>query len=487
MGKVAMPPWMTTTTTTKEQQEQEQEHHSLTSSPPQPERIMKIGSLPTPIPGEEYNSNTHIAPILFSQQQPQHPKSLLGRREINNNSDVHPNDDENSSSSSSSQHHDWASSDRNDGNDHDHEDNRDPDPSLVEHRTLEERGGNTQWATKTAPTSNLQQHLLKAVKRRPNSPPPPQPPRPLDGDTALLVDNTDRVITIQKKRESSKASKIVKDDSVSDTDDYLHGRRNGLHEDRHHRTGQLVAAATPLVERKESNPEKQHVMVVNNVPWDSTNTTSRPEEWMNAQKIISKDEPTITTARTNTTFSGTTTNGEQQQQQQTQPNGVGTARVTLPTPRSILLQENKTSSIQSTLGGSVNGYDDDDDELAAAEEEEYVKEHRHPPSKAINKSMPIWAKARENMRSTSTVDWSKVQQGQNWQFVTHISNSTIKSNGNNPPRSNTNGTSTFRPSFEECSLYHPAHIDSHIFPTVDGHSETGTTTAKRRTVIVEFD
>jgi hypothetical protein len=82
----------------------------------------------------------------------------------------------------------------------------------------------------------------------------------------------------------------------------------------------------------------------------STNSTSRPEEWINSQKIISKDEPTITTARISTTFSDTTTYGEQQHQQQTQPNGIGTARVTLPTPRSKLLQENKTSSIQSTLG-----------------------------------------------------------------------------------------------------------------------------------------
>jgi hypothetical protein len=57
----------------------------------------------------------------------------------------------------------------------------------------------------------------------------------------------------------------VKDDSVSDTDDYLHGKRNGLHEESHHQTGQLTVAATPLVERKEGNPEKEHVMVVNNV------------------------------------------------------------------------------------------------------------------------------------------------------------------------------------------------------------------------------
>jgi hypothetical protein len=200
MGKVAMSPWMTTmTTTTITKEQQEQEYQSLTSSPPQPERIMKIGSSPTPIPGEEYNSNTHIAPIFFSQQQPQHPKSLLGRREINNNPDVHPNDDENSSSSSSSQHHDWVSSDRNDENGHNHDDYKDLDSSLVEHRKLEVRGGNAQLTTRTAPTSNLQQPLLKSVTRRPNSPPPPQLPPPLNGDTALLVDNTDRGITIQEK------------------------------------------------------------------------------------------------------------------------------------------------------------------------------------------------------------------------------------------------------------------------------------------------
>jgi hypothetical protein len=183
------------------------------------------------------------------------------------------------------------------------------------------------------------------------------------------------------------------------------------------------------------------------------------------------------------------------------------------------------------LPGSVNGYDDDDDELGAEGEEEFVKEHRHPPSKAINKSIPIWAKARENLRSTSTADWSKKKstslppvstqddlrpisprqpslQAISWSvpFSTH----TLRSTKAQPERNSSiwsnkdkNGTlsptsptppslleqsSTATPtSFEECSLYHPIHIDNDIFPTVDGHSEVGTTTAKRRTAIVEFD
>jgi hypothetical protein len=386
IGKVVMPPWMTATTTTKQQQQQPL--HQLTTSPPPPvpKRMDSLSAKPgsttttmTSIADGDYK-NTHSA-------QQQTPKRLLGRSRNNDNKYKPDNDDASSSSpplsSSSSNDHDWASSsdhnDFNGGKDH-HKVTR----TLQRQQRVLEEGHQNSKSTNPSTTTALQ------------------------WGTVLLVNTADHAGTIKK---------VVDDDT----------RRFDQENDQSGQRLTITANPTSVVERlhdKDSNiGVVQQMIVVHNEPWETTTTTvtanngtTRSEEWMNSQKnmTITKDEPTITT-RTNTTVSGTTTYGEQQQQQQVQQqqqrfNDNDTNRLIFSTPRSILLQENKNCSIQSTLGGSMNEQeeDDDNDNDRQAEEEDFGSEQQQQQTKkAIKKSIPIWAKARENLRSTATLDRPK--------------------------------------------------------------------------------
>ncbi|KAG7365732.1 hypothetical protein IV203_028402 [Nitzschia inconspicua] len=156
------------------------------------------------------------------------------------------------------------------------------------------------------------------------------------------------------------------------------------------------------VQRKDSKIE-----VVVTVPWDSRTPSDRAlsKNVSTSLRSLAKkmDEPTITT-RTNTTVaSGMTTTQEEDRNDNQSTTTVHQQQLhhqnpqPIPaTPRSILLQENKNSSIQSTLGGSMNGeeYDDNDDDNTLDKD-------------IAAKNIPIWAKARENLRSTPKVERPK--------------------------------------------------------------------------------
>jgi hypothetical protein len=170
-------------------------------------------------------------------------------------------------------------------------------------------------------------------------------------------------------------------------------RRNGGQRQQPYQT---TNSSSSLLLQRQDESSKTGVEVVVNVSWDT-----RPE-WMTHQqkpslRSVRKDEPTITT-RTNTTVSGMTTiQGDYVVGNGHNNHNHNNNNTTPTTPRSILLQENKNSSIQSTLGGSVN--DEDDEHLQGQD--------ISSSSPSAAKHIPVWIKARENLRSTPQMERPK--------------------------------------------------------------------------------